>query len=70
MKHAVRILCLLLCLLFLIGCAPKGATEDPTTAPDSSGAELDIQETQPQTAEKTEETLAHIKTLGESPDDN
>ena len=70
MKHAVRILCLLLCLLFLIGCAPKGATEDPTTAPDLSGAELDIQETQPQTAEKTEEALAHIKTLGESPDDN
>ena len=50
MKRAARILCLLLCLLFLIGCAPKGATEDPTTAPDLSGAELDIQETQPQTA--------------------
>lgn len=70
MKHAARILCLLLCLLLLIGCAPKGATEDPTTAPDLSGAELDIQETQPQVAVKTEEALAHIKTLGESPDDN
>ena len=70
MKKAARILCLLLCLSLLLGCAPQGATENPTTAPDSSGAELDILETQPQTATRTEEALAHIKTLGESPDDN
>ena len=68
MKYAARILCLLLCLLLLVGCAPQGAIEEPTTAPDSSGAELDIQEVP--TAAKTEEALAHIKTLGESPDDN
>ena len=68
MGRAARILCLLLSVLLLIGCAPQGATEDPTTAPDSSGAELDIQEVQ--TAVKTEEALAHIRTLGESPDDN
>ena len=70
MKRAARILCLLLSITLLLGCAPQGATENPTTAPDSSGAELDIQETQPQTAARTEEALAHIKTLGESPDDN
>lgn len=73
MKRLARILCLLLSVLLLIGCAPQGATEDPTTAPDSSGAELDTQgisETQPQQAVRTEEALAHIKTLGESPDDN
>ena len=70
MKRAARVLCLLLSVLLLIGCAPQSATEESTTAPDLSGAELDIQETQPQTAEKTEEALAHIKTLGESPDDN
>lgn len=68
MKHAARILCLLLSVLLLIGCAPQGAIEDPTTAPDSSGAELDVQEVQ--AAARTEEALAHIQTLGESPDDN
>ena len=68
MKNAARILCLLLSVLLLIGCAPQGAIEDPTTAPDSSGAELDIQEVQ--SAARTEEALAYIRTLGESPDDN
>ena len=68
MGRAARILCLLLSVLMLIGCAPQGAIEEPTTAPDSSGAELDILEIQ--TAVKTEEALAYIKTLGESPDDN
>ena len=46
MKRAARILCLLLSITLLLGCAPQGATENPTTAPESSGAELDIQETQ------------------------
>ena len=68
MRRAARILCLLLSVLLLIGCAPQGATEDTNTAPDSSGAKLDIQEVK--TAVKTEEALAYIKTLGESPDDN
>ena len=68
MKRAARVLCLLLSVLLLIGCAPQGATEEPTTAPDLSGAELDIQEVQK--AEKTEQALEYIKTLGESPDDN
>ena len=68
MRRAVRILCLLLSVLLLIGCAPQGATEDTNNAPDSSGAKLDIQEAK--TAVKTEEALAYIKTLGESPDDN
>ena len=68
MKRAARVLCLLLSVLLLIGCAPQGATEEPTTAPDLSGAELDIQEVQK--AEKTEQALEYIKTLGESPNDN
>lgn len=68
MKRAARVLCLLLSVLLLIGCVPQGATEEPTTAPDLSGAELDIQEVQK--AEKTEQALEYIKTLGESPDDN
>jgi len=58
MKRSVRILCLLLSLLLLAGCAPQGATETPTTAPDSSGAAL------------TEAALEQIRALGESPDDN
>ena len=68
MRRAARILCLLLSVLLLIGCAPQGAIKDTNTAPDSSGAKLDIQEAK--TAVKTEEALAYIQTLGESPDDN
>ena len=68
MSRAARILCLLLSVLLLIGCAPQGAIKDTNTAPDSSGAKLDIQEAK--TAVKTEEALAYIQTLGESPDDN
>ena len=70
MKRMARIVCLLLALLLLMGCAPQGQTEDPTTAPDSSGAALDNQETQPQEAVLTEQALAQIKALGQSPDDN
>ena len=68
MKRAARVLCLLLSVLLLIGCAPQSATEESTTAPDLSGAELDIQEVHK--AEKTEQALEYIKTLGKSPDDN
>ena len=67
MKQWTRIACLLLSLLFLVGCAPQGETSDPVTAPDSSGAAVDIQ---PETAARTEAALAQIKALGESPDDN
>ena len=65
MKRGARLLCLLLIAAFLIGCAPQGQTEDPVTAPDSSGAAVDSQE-----AVLTEQALAEIKALGESPDDN
>ncbi len=57
MKQAVRILCLLLCLVILSGCTPN------TTAPDSSGAALDG-------AVKTQQAIADISALGSSPDDN
>ena len=65
MKRGARILCLLLSVLLLIGCAPQGQTEDPVTAPDSSGAAVDSQG-----AVLTEQALSEIKALGTSPDDN
>ncbi len=66
MKHASRILCLLLAALLLVGCASAPQTENvQTTAPESSGAALDIQE-----AVLTEQALMEIKSLGSSPDDN
>ena len=70
MKRMRSILCLLLALLCLIGCSNGAVTENPTTAPDSSGAALDTQPIVVQTAQRTEAALAQIKTLGESPDDN
>ncbi len=71
MGRAARILCLLLALLMLIGCAaPQEQTETPTSAPDSSGASVDSQETQPKSAELTEQAITEIMKLGESPDDN
>ena len=64
MERAVRVLCLLLAVLMLCGCATTGTN----TAPDSSGAAVDSQESQ--SAEGTEQAIAEIKKLGESPDDN
>ena len=65
-RRAVQLLCLLLSVLVLTGCIP--ATEDHSTAPDSSGAAVDYQGSQ--TAERTEQAIAEIQKLGESPDDN
>lgn len=70
MKTTARILCLLLVCVILIGCAPEGENISNTTAPESSGAALDIQASEPQSADKTAEALAQIAQLGESPDDN
>ncbi len=67
MKLWTRFACLLLALLFLMGCAPQAQTEDSVTAPDSSGAAVDLQ---PMEAVKTEQALSQIHALGESPDDN
>ena len=61
MKRTTRILCLLLSVLILVGCAPAGANNDANAAPGSSGAVL---------AAKTEKALEQIRALGESPDDN
>ncbi len=61
MKHMTRILCLLLSVILLVGCAPAGANNDSSAAPGSSGAVL---------ATKTERAISEIKSLGESPDDN
>jgi len=62
-------MCLLLCVVLLVGCGPQGQTQDPTTAPESSGAAVDTQPVAP-TAQQTEDNLARIRALGESPDDN
>ena len=61
MKQMTRFMCLLLSVLMLVGCAPTGANNDSSAAPGSSGAVL---------ATKTEQAIAEIKQLGESPDDN
>ena len=65
MKNAARFLCLLLSVLLLTGCAPRGQTAEIPTAPESSGAAVDFQE-----AVLTERAVSQIKALGESPDDN
>ena len=70
MKAAARVICLLLSVLILAGCAPQGENIPETTAPESSGALVDIEETQPAQATKTLAALESIRQLGESPDDN
>ena len=68
-----RIVCLLLALLILVGCAPAEGNNDSTAAPENSGAVLATEETtpaQPQEAVKTKQAIEEIKLLGESPDDN
>ena len=76
MKRGMRILCLLLTVLLLVGCAPKEPEPSVDTAPEQSGAAVDSQPTEtpaveePQEAVLTEQALTEIKALGESPDDN
>ena len=64
MKRMTRILCLVLSVLLLVGCAPTGANTDSAAAPEQSGAVLATK------AKKTEQALSEIRSLGESPDDN
>jgi len=61
-KYLSVILCVILCLRALAGCAGK---TDATTAPEDSGAA-----NQSKGAVKTEAALTQIAQLGESPDDN
>ena len=73
MRRGARFLCLLLSILLLVGCAPSGANTEPTAAPESSGAALVTQPTEPTAPEaefSTEQALNEIAKLGESPDDN
>ena len=67
MRRLVQFLCLLLTLSILIGCTPAAQTEEPATAPEKSGASVDSEQIG---VVQTEQALAQIKTLGESPDDN
>ena len=70
MKRMVQFLCLLLSVLILVGCAPQGNHNEPTTAPDSSGAALDTRPPEKNGAVLTEQALTEIAKLGNSPDDN
>ena len=73
MKRGTRILCLLLALLLLVGCAPSGDNNETTASPESSGEVLATEETkptEPKEAVKTKQALESIAALGESPDDN
>ena len=63
--RTTRILCLLLAALLLAGCGAASPTQDPTTAPESSGAAVDFPG-----AARTEQALSQINALGESPDDS
>ncbi len=65
MKYTVRLVCLLLCAALLAGCASAQTENIPTTAPEESGAAVDIQE-----AVLTQQALTEIRALGTSPDDN
>ena len=73
MKLRARgLLCLLLAAALLAGCAPAGPTENPSTAPESSGAAVEFtgETAAPEEALKTEQALTQIRALGESPQDN
>ena len=67
MKHMTRILCLLLALLLLVGCAPSGDNTESTASPELTG---EVLVTEPMEPVKTQQALEEIKLLGESPDDN
>lgn len=72
MKQWTRFLCLLLVMMLFTGCVSP-ADQSETTAPGvSSGAALETEpsETIHKTAQQTEEALASIQNLGQSPDDN
>ena len=72
MKRTAKLICLLLSILLLGSCSTAEPEITDTAAPESSGAVADSQPTpeQPQGAVLTEQALAGIKALGESPDDN
>ncbi len=76
MKRLTQLLCLLLVAAFLVGCGPQPQPESPTNnTPETSGVSVDSeatepQETQPQSAVLTEQKIAELSALGESPDDN
>ena len=71
--RATGLLCLLLAAALLAGCAPAGQAQNPSTAPESSGAAVEFSEetaAAPEEAVKTEQALTQIRALGESPEDN
>lgn len=67
MKRMTRLLCLLLVLALLVGCAPSGDNTESTASPEPSG---EVLATEPMEPVKTQQALEEIKLLGESPDDN
>ena len=67
MKRMTRLLCLLLALVLLVGCAPSGDNTESTASPEPSG---EVLVTEPMEPVKTQQALEEIKLLGDSPDDN
>ena len=67
MKKIMKALSLLLSMLLFAGCAAAGGESDPSV-PEASGTEGAAQSVSK--AEKTEQALAEIAKLGQSPDDD
>lgn len=70
--HLNKLICLLLSLVLLAGCAAPAQSDQPATAPEQSGAaapspapEVETEQTQ-----TIDETLAQLRAMGQSPDDN
>ena len=70
MKRAVRMLCLLIAMLLLVGCVSNPEPANPTAPETTSGAALDTQGQSGITLDQIEAMIAQTKQLGESPDDN
>ena len=66
-KRAVQLLCLLMSLMLLVGCGPKESDMSNNTAPDSSGAAVDLEEN---TAAQTEKALTEIESIFAEPAEN
>lgn len=68
MTRTAKLICLLLALLLMVGCTGPAAAEP--TVPDSDQPTASVTLPEQQTAAGTEQALAEIRSLGESPDDN
>ena len=66
MKRGTRILCLLLALTLLVGCAPSGANNGSTASPEPSGEVLATEPTEaaePKEAIKTKQAIERVRNM-------